>query len=836
MSECSLQEDLPLMSNVDDILVRHYNFDFQCHFNTKTFTCFAVLFLEPVVNKLNPPSNELGCSASEKHFKEVDQTDRGFVLILDCHKILVKEVIELQFSPELFMPFKFRPSSLTAGEYLCFEVIDWSLKIWKNNKTCKCCFPKVIRISYETIPSCPSVLWVNDQNGNPSVFSYGAFINNRALFPCQEPPVAMATWEAVVSITDPMVALMSGDEEPEVTHDKGFTHFYYSTKKVLPLSTLCLAIGTWQEYLVPLENKNGPKCRMFACSKLLDKAIQEFSHYIPQCLKASHELLGPYPFPRIDFLVVPPSFSSLGMASPNLVFLSQSLLAGDKSLCSRISHEVSHGWFGLSIGALDWTEEWLSEGFATFLEDVLHAKTAKMSPEDSKQYFELKALIRRKALLDEIENTQDDLQILRPSHGEDNKHVVDGVNVTVLKNGQNPIKGFIQVHYIKGCFLLKYLSNLIGMQPFMNFLKMYTIKYEGQLVTCKEFLAFFLSSFPSLNQSFSVEYIYENWLHNSGVTPFQNSNLSKAAFAKANSIPRMIFNNILAAKLCSSNAQICDQERKRQRFSPYENVDKALLSWIKYARSQNAPISWNILKEKSLEFANELGESSFVASNGWLQRFNSRHNLSFKKLCGEVADFDSSLKEWKDVVLRDILERYESANVFNVDECGLSYRILPDRTLCFKGEKCVGGKKSKERLTVLLAANMDGSEKIIPLVIGKCLKPRCMKNCKSLPLFYDANLKAWMTAGIWEKTLRRWDLNFSKQKRKVALIADNCTAYCTVDGLKSIELVFLPPNSTCVLQPLGQGIIQNFKATYRKLLLQDMISAIDRKEQLQVSV
>ncbi|GBN48961.1 Tigger transposable element-derived protein 4, partial [Araneus ventricosus] len=94
--------------------------------------------------------------------------------------------------------------------------------------------------------------------------------------------------------------------------------------------------------------------------------------------------------------------------------------------------------------------------------------------------------------------------------------------------------------------------------------------------------------------------------------------------------------------------------------------------------------------------------------------------------------------------------------------------------LCFKDEKCAVGKKSKERLNVLLAANMDGSEKIIPLVIGKFLKPRFMKNFKSLPHFYDANSKAWMTADIWEKMLRRWDLSFSKQKRKVALIADNC--------------------------------------------------------------
>ncbi|GBN58476.1 hypothetical protein AVEN_187354-1 [Araneus ventricosus] len=159
---------------------------------------------------------------------------------------------------------------------------------------------------------------------------------------------------------------------------------------------------------------------------------------------------------------------------------------------------------------------------------------------------------------------------------------------------------------------------------------------------------------------------------NEFIEKFKNSNLSKAAFAKANSIPRTTLSNILAATLCSSHVQICNQERKRQRLSPYENVNKALLSWIKYARSQNAPISWNVLKEKSLEFANELGESSFVTSNGCLQRFNSKHKLSFKKLCGVAADFySSSLKERKELVLRDILERYESSNVFNVDGCGL---------------------------------------------------------------------------------------------------------------------------------------------------------------------
>jgi hypothetical protein len=40
-----------------------------------------------------------------------------------------------------------------------------------------------------------------------------------------------------------------------------------------------------------------------------------------------------------------------------------------------------------------------------------------------------------------------------------------------------------------------------------------------------------------------------------------------------------------------------------------------------------------------------------------------------------------------------------------------------------KGESCHGGKNSKERLTVLLSVNSDGSDKQVPIVIGKSPKP-----------------------------------------------------------------------------------------------------------------
>ena len=48
------------------------------------------------------------------------------------------------------------------------------------------------------------------------------------------------------------------------------------------------------------------------------------------------------------------------------------LLAGDEGLYLKVSHELAHAWFGLQVGAADWAEAWLSEGFATYCEEEIH--------------------------------------------------------------------------------------------------------------------------------------------------------------------------------------------------------------------------------------------------------------------------------------------------------------------------------------------------------------------------------------------------------------------------------------------------------------------------------
>jgi hypothetical protein len=73
--------------------------------------------------------------------------------------------------------------------------------------------------------------------------------------------------------------------------------------------------------------------------------------------------------------------------------------------------------------------------------------------------------------------------------------------------------------------------------------------------------------------------------------------------------------------------------------------------------------------------------------------------VTFKSLHGESSSVDlPTVANWLPS-LRDVLSSYEPREIYNADETGIFWRMMPDKTLAFKGEKCSGGKKSKERLT-----------------------------------------------------------------------------------------------------------------------------------------
>ena len=170
---------------------------------------------------------------------------------------------------------------------------------------------------------------------------------------------------------------------------------------------------------------------------------------------------------------------------------------------------------------------------------------------------------------------------------------------------------------------------------------------------------------------------------------------------------------------------------------------------------------------------------------------------------------------WNETALPTRLSKYDLTDIFNADEFGLFYQCLPNKTYHFKGQKCSEGKNSKVRLTGMAAGNEVG-ENLPMFVIGKSKTPCCFKHIKNLPCKYKSQKKSWMDSQIFEEWVCKLDQTFRMEGRKIALIIDICPAHPSVSDLTNVQLVFLPPNTTSVLQPMDQGVIRSLKAHYRE--------------------
>ena len=130
-------------------------------------------------------------------------------------------------------------------------------------------------------------------------------------------------------------------------------------------------------------------------------------------------------------------------------------------------------------------------------------------------------------------------------------------------------------------------------------------------------------------------------------------------------------------------------------------------------------------------------------------------------------------------------------DIFNMNETGLFFRTTEDKTFHQKGQECSGGKRTKMWLTISLCTNMVG-DKETPLVIWKSLNPRFFKRVKkkALPVKCHGNKKDWMTSGIFETWLKKFDKRMGRKGRKVLLFLDNATSHSNVQ-LWNVKLKYI---------------------------------------------
>ncbi|XP_050338198.1 jerky protein homolog-like [Bactrocera neohumeralis] len=310
-------------------------------------------------------------------------------------------------------------------------------------------------------------------------------------------------------------------------------------------------------------------------------------------------------------------------------------------------------------------------------------------------------------------------------------------------------------------------------------------------------------------------------------------NVSKSAISYIKSNRSSILNAVSNTYQEASNKTVHSAE--------YPKMESRLYEWFLKQRERKCTLTATILKEKAKQIFGEeypdKNKNAFRASDGWFTKFKKRHGIRFLKIGGEILSSDiASITPFIHRFRAKVTEMgLIESQLYNVDETGLFYRCLPDKTYVSACEKSAPGYKiQKERISILLGSNADGSHKLVPLVIGKAKNPRSFKGFKN-PLHYNFSKNAWMTSRIFHDWFHKIFINeviqFSQKNNlppKALLLIDNCSAHAPIEHLQSkdgnIVAYFLPPNVTAAVQPMDKNPIKLTKLVYRSKLLAEIIA------------
>ncbi len=129
--------------------------------------------------------------------------------------------------------------------------------------------------------------------------------------------------------------------------------------------------------------------------------------------------------------------------------------------------------------------------------------------------------------------------------------------------------------------------------------------------------------------------------------------------------------------------------------------------------------------------AEEMNLMSFSAYNGWLEKLHLHNKIKpFLKLHGKGG---SLLPITHAEIMADIREealKFQVRNIWNMDESGLFYRQISNHSYLSAIEdrsivRRTAHDKQKERVTIVLSCNADGSIVLPVFCICHSNRPRC---------------------------------------------------------------------------------------------------------------
>lgn len=280
----------------------------------------------------------------------------------------------------------------------------------------------------------------------------------------------------------------------------------------------------------------------------------------------------------------------------------------------------------------------------------------------------------------------------------------------------------------------------------------------------------------------------------------------------------------------------------RVRSGNWPEIEKILWEWQLRIEQEGGVTTGDILQHKAkqiwLRHPQYKEQPCPEFSIRWLEGFKQRHNIKARTRHGEAGSVPASTED-EMRALQTVAGEFKEEDVYNMDETGLYWKMLPSRGLLSQSRP--GIKKDKARISLALCVNATGSDRLPVWIIGKSKTPRALKGVNVITMGgrWRWNAKAWMNTTIMSEWLREFYQHIGVT-RQVLLTMDNFSAHYSAIQIcpppANIRICWLPANSTSRYQPLDQGIIQNFKAYYKQQWLQCILQSIEQGNALDSGV
>ncbi|MBV8687548.1 MAG: M1 family metallopeptidase [Alphaproteobacteria bacterium] len=361
-----------------------------------------------------------------------------------------------------------------------------------------------IRIDYSSAADAEALQWLTPAQTagkrHPFLFSQGQPTLNRSWIPTQDSPGIRQTWEARITVPEPLGAVMSGERlTPKGERaGPGRRAFRFRMDKPVAPYLIALAVGDLAF------QRLGPRTGVYAEPATIRAAAAELVD-TEKMVAAAERLYGPYRWGRYDMIVLPPAFPYGGMENPTLTFLTPTFIAGDRSLVGLVAHELSHSWSGNLVTNAVWADSWLNEGVTSYFENrIMEALygPARASQEAALSWADMEAAFA------ELGRDAPGTRLHDPSDAEASGIVYD-----------------------KGATFLRTLERTVGRQRFDAWLRSYFDRHAFEPMTSQRFLADLRATLVRGDRALEERLQLDRWVYAPGL-PDNAARPDPAAFAR----------------------------------------------------------------------------------------------------------------------------------------------------------------------------------------------------------------------------------------------------------------------------------------------------------------